>query len=324
MRHVFLALSLMFVIFFSGCSEKELEFNKPALYWYEKIVESVGKGNMEKADDYFSSLQSEHIQSIFMPEAMLILADAHLQHDEYLLASYYYDEYLKRFGSFKDKEYIEYLKLTANYHAFKYPRRDQLLLKDSLEAVQTFMSSYPNSIYRPYVQTMRMRLLLAKELLDREIVVLYERMGEEDAASFYRVRMRKSSLRQDEVILPEQSFVRYVFEGDGGKSWLDGIVPRHKVDRGIDFMRDEKSWLNRLITFDFSDETTEGTISMNEKKEEESSWFSGWFDWFGSDEEKKDAPKTEEKSSGWFDGWFDWNLFGDDKETKQLNTKELK
>ncbi len=66
------------VVLMSGCGKEMDEFNKPADYWYEKMIDAVSKGNLEKADGYFSSLQSEHIGSPLLGEATLIMAQAHM------------------------------------------------------------------------------------------------------------------------------------------------------------------------------------------------------------------------------------------------------
>ena len=96
----------VWVLYFSACSQKELEYNKPAMYWYENILKEINFGNLEGADSNFSSLQSEHINSPLVPEAMLILAQAHMDREEYLLATFYIDEYEKRYSTIGDQDYL--------------------------------------------------------------------------------------------------------------------------------------------------------------------------------------------------------------------------
>ncbi|MDE7447912.1 MAG: outer membrane protein assembly factor BamD, partial [Helicobacter sp.] len=57
-----------------ACANKDAEYNKPADYWYESMLSEIRFGNLEGADDKFASLQSEHINSPLIREAMLILA----------------------------------------------------------------------------------------------------------------------------------------------------------------------------------------------------------------------------------------------------------
>ena len=75
MRQIFLLAA--FLLFLTGCSKDIEEYNKPAAYWYKRMIESVSDGNLDKADNYYSSLQSEHIGSPLLPEATMIMAQSH-------------------------------------------------------------------------------------------------------------------------------------------------------------------------------------------------------------------------------------------------------
>ena len=114
------------VLLFGACSKDVEEYNKPALYWYGKIVQSVSDGNLDKADDYYASLQGEHIGSPLLPEATMILAIAHMYEEEYLLSEHFLDEYEKRYATENDREYAEFLKIKAKYLSLPNPRRDQV------------------------------------------------------------------------------------------------------------------------------------------------------------------------------------------------------
>ena len=77
------------VAFMSGCASKEKEvFNMPATYWYEQIAKEIKSQDLEKADSFYTSLASEHIESPLLPDAMMMLANAHIQDEEYLLANF--------------------------------------------------------------------------------------------------------------------------------------------------------------------------------------------------------------------------------------------
>ncbi len=118
----------------SGCGDdKEVaEFNKPALYWYQKIADSISRGNLDKADAYYISLKSEHMRSPLMPTSLMMLAHAHMNEEEYLLANYYLDEYNKRFGEYESREYTDFMKLKASFLGVKDVYKDQKLIMDSI------------------------------------------------------------------------------------------------------------------------------------------------------------------------------------------------
>ncbi|MBV5335228.1 MAG: outer membrane protein assembly factor BamD, partial [Sulfuricurvum sp.] len=175
-RGVIAAVAVIF--FMSGCSSKELdEYNKPADYWYEKMISAVSNGNLEKADSYFSSLQSEHIGSPLLVEATLIMAQAHMAYEEYLLSEHFLDEYNRRYATREGREYSEFLKIKSKFLALPNPGRDQGLIDETLKGVNVFRASYPHSTYMPLVNTMETQLQLARGTLNNQIAQLYTRLG---------------------------------------------------------------------------------------------------------------------------------------------------
>jgi len=194
---------LLLALLLAGCSSKNKpEYNKPDIYWYNKMVAAIASGDIDKADDYYTSLQSEHFSSPLLREAMLILAQAHMDEEEYLLASYYLDEYIKRFATPKEREFAEFLKIKASYLAFRSINRDQKLLQETIQKAQAFKRSYPGSIYIPMVDTILTRLYMANYVLESEIADLYERVGKKKAAKLYRERLERSWIKKDQIDVP--------------------------------------------------------------------------------------------------------------------------
>jgi outer membrane protein assembly factor BamD len=217
---VFVVLTL-----FSGCSKDMDEYNKPAVYWYGKIIESISDGNLEKADNYYSSLQGEHIGSPLLPEATIILAIAHMHYEEYLLSEHFLDEYVKRYATINEKEEAEFLKIKAKYMALPNPRRDQVLINGAIIAGEKFKRDYPNSIYYDVVDTMLTRLYLAQAVLNETIASLYDRLDKPKSAAYYRSIKPQPWINWDEIDRANSSWYRAWFEGDGTSSWYDFLVP---------------------------------------------------------------------------------------------------
>ena len=116
LKNVILILSLSF--FLTACSQKSertQEYNKPALYWYNKMLKDISTGFLQEADDTYTSLESEHRNSPLIPTALLILANAHIDNEEYQLANFYLDEYIKRFALSKNIDYVRYLKIKQTF-----------------------------------------------------------------------------------------------------------------------------------------------------------------------------------------------------------------
>ncbi len=205
---------ILFLLFF-GCASKNNNTNitiKPAEYWYNNIIKEIRLGNLDKADDYYISLSSEHVASSLLKEALEILIKAHSENEEYKLAEFYIDEYLKRFATSKNIEYLKFLKIKSKFEAFKYQNRDQALLLNSIKYANNYLQKYPNSIYNPLVHTMLTRLYLSEYMLNQEIVKLYKKTGKEDGAKIYQQKLDNSWLNNTTIIAPKKSFLRKIFE----------------------------------------------------------------------------------------------------------------
>ncbi len=197
----------------AGCSGKgEREFEKPALYWYQKLMRSVAAGNLEKADDFFTSLESEHVGSPLIPEAMQILVQAHMDEEEYLLANFYLDEYMKRYGTSKNRDFIEFMKIKASFMGLKSPQRDQELIEETLQKAERYIRSFPDSEFRPLVQTIEVRLEMTRFMMNEEIAALYDRRGKPEAARIYRERNAKSWIERKSLVPPPEGWLEWLFE----------------------------------------------------------------------------------------------------------------
>ena len=199
-------------LFFAGCSDKEPESNQPAIYWYQKIVKEAGRGNLDGAGDYYTSLQGEHIRSPLLGEAMLIMATAHMKAEEYLLANYYYDEYIKRFGTKRTIPYIKFLKLKANYYGLQNPKRDQKLILDTKEESETYTRTYPDSEYGPFAKTIITNIVATEDQMNKEIAELYDRIDKPKGAEYYRAKNASSFITGVTIVHPETSWLRDLFE----------------------------------------------------------------------------------------------------------------
>jgi len=214
-KQSFLFTAVMVSAFvFTGCGKSEdvAEFNKPALYWYKHIAESIGSGNMDKADEYYISLKSEHMRSPLLPTAIMMLAQAHMQEEEYLLANYYWDEYNKRYADEEGREYTEFMKLKASFLGVKDVYKDQKLIMDSINRAKIYLLRYPGSEYEPLVNSLLVRLYMAQYLLNENIAALYDRTDKPKAAEIYRAKNKNSLIEMADITPPEKGFLGEIFD----------------------------------------------------------------------------------------------------------------
>lgn len=214
MKKSILLWSTVLAFLFVGCTDDDevAEFNKSALYWYKHIASAITSGNLDKADAYYISLKSEHMRSPLMPTAVMMLAHAHIDEEEYLLASYYLDEYTKRFGAENSREYIEFMKLKASFLGVVDVYKDQKLIMDSIYASMVYLNRYPESDYTALVNTILIRLQMSQYLLNENIASLYDRTGKTEAAKLYRDKNKDSVVEMTDIKAPKKSIIGHIFD----------------------------------------------------------------------------------------------------------------
>lgn len=210
----YLTFFTIFIILLNGCAqkEKETQYNKPALYWYNEMLSQISSYQLDLADETYTSLESEHRRSPLLPSATMLIANAHMEDEEYELASYYYDQYLKRFDDGKLSSYIRYLKIKAKFLAFKQQFREQKLIDDTLLEILKYKKEFPHSSYLYMVENMESRLQMSKAALDLEIADLYERKDKPQAALVYTQRAQKSWQEVDKIEPVDVPWYRAIFE----------------------------------------------------------------------------------------------------------------
>ncbi len=212
-RNIFLVILIgLFFVSCSSKSDKIQEYDKAAIYWYNKMIDEISTGYLEDADDTYTSLESEHRNSPLLPTALLILANGHIDAEEYALANFYLDEYIKRFALSKNIDYVRYLKIKANFLGFTYDLREQQLIEDTIKEIEQFKVMFPSSPYMPLVDTMSARLYMAKASLDQEIAELYKRLDKTNASKFYEEKVKESWVEPSEINPVDVPFYRYIFE----------------------------------------------------------------------------------------------------------------
>lgn len=213
-RRIWLSITfLAAALVFGGCASKNKveEYGKSAEYWYQQIGDSIAKNSLDKADKYFVSLKSEHPRSPMIETATIMIAHAHMEKEEYLLAGYFFDEYIKRYGGFSMAEYVEFMKIKASFLGIKKYYRDQKLIMDTIIKGENYLATYPNSQYAPLVDNMLIRLKMGQYLLNENIASLYDRTGKEEAAKIYREKNSVYPIKMEDIAMPKQGFFDFMF-----------------------------------------------------------------------------------------------------------------
>lgn len=201
------------ITFFTACATKqEEEYNKPDIYWYNKMLKEISLYQLDNADETFVALEAEHRQSLYLPSATMLIGLAHMEDEEYILANYYFDEYIKRFEKNDSDGRVRYLKIKAKFLAFKQQFREQKLLDETIDEVEKFKKDFPNSSYRYLVQDIESKLLMGKSSLNSEIAALYKRVDKPLASLVYEGRARETWENQKDIEPVKVPWYRAIFE----------------------------------------------------------------------------------------------------------------
>jgi len=209
----YLFFTLFVFIVFNGCSSKEQEvYNKPAIFWYNKMLKDISTYQLDKADDDITSLMAEHKKSKLIPSALLIMAKVHMDDEEYEMAEFYLDDYIQKYQNDKLIDYVSFLKIKAKYLGFKYRFREQKLLDEAINESEKFIKNFPNSEFLYLVKTIKSRLLMTKANFDLEIASLYKRKNKPKAALYYTEKAKKSWDDLKVVKKAKSPWYRAIFE----------------------------------------------------------------------------------------------------------------
>lgn len=207
-------LLLFFLSFFLvACAIKDNElYNLSAEEWYKIIIKDLQSKDLEIADGHYTAMASEHIADPLLEHAQLILAQAHIDEEEYQLADFYLEENAKKFGTSKNMDFIRFLQIKAKFKTFAQPNRDQGLLLEGMEEIDEFSNTYPNTKYDPLVKTMLAKFNLAIFALNENIAALYKRTGRDESYEVYQQILKESDFQGVPMIKPKVSWFRRIFE----------------------------------------------------------------------------------------------------------------
>lgn len=191
--------SAIFVIsltLLAGCGAKKDNelYNLTPDQWYKQILDDIKDADLEAANKHYISFASEHVASPYLEQVLIILANAHVDEEEYKMANFYLDEYIKKYGTKESIEYIQYLKIKANFDSFSKPNRNQKLIQDSISQINEFLNNYPNTQYKALIETMLVKFRLAEYYLNSDIYKLYDKLDRADSAKVYQDKINNSPL----------------------------------------------------------------------------------------------------------------------------------
>ncbi len=199
---------IIFVLLFGSCANENNIYNKSASYWYEKITKAIATNALDDGDDFYVSLASEHRLSPYTKSAILLLANSYMQNEQYIMANYYYDEYLEKFSNSQMSEYIKFLKIKSKMLSFKSRFREQYLINGIINDIDRILIEYDNFAFKNEVLDYKTRLLITRSRFNGEISALYGRVGKKKAQEYYK---NKQTLNHQNITIQSRNFLREIF-----------------------------------------------------------------------------------------------------------------
>lgn len=210
MKVIMPLLILFTLLTFNSCaSKKSIIYNKQDTYWFNQIVKNINHNQLENANEAYTSLASEHILSPLLAKATLYLAKVYFDNEEYILSIFYYDEYINKFASTKEREYIEYLKLKARYKNVSHISKSQISIQNAINAMNNFNIIYPNSIYNDEVTTYLDSLMIAQSIQSKNIDKLYKKLG---YTKYNSIKKENNNSKINYYDLPKTKWYKKIFE----------------------------------------------------------------------------------------------------------------
>jgi outer membrane protein assembly factor BamD len=205
MKKIFLGIILS--LFIIGCAQKNKEIsNQTALTWHKMIFDNLLNHNLDDADDAFTSLEIEHPESKFIPEDLIILSIAHAKNKEFDLAKFYMNQFKKRYASFEDKEWADYMICKYKFYTNQNPYTNQKAINDAIKYINSTLATYPNSIFNYELNTMKLKLTMTKKLFRQKISNLYTKLDKPKSAKIYN-----TDLNTTNIIKPNIPWYKHLF-----------------------------------------------------------------------------------------------------------------
>ena len=171
MRNVIRAAFVLAVLGLSGCASSASRRGvppgtaRPDQYLFDRGQAELGDKKWLAARDYFKQVDENYAQSPLRPDAKLAIGDTYMGEgstEAMVMAINEFGEFLSYYPTNPRADYAQYKLALAHLRQMRNPERDQTETRDAIQALETFVTRYPNSTLMPEVKT---RLREAKDRL---------------------------------------------------------------------------------------------------------------------------------------------------------------
>ena len=166
---------------------------------YNRIYKDIKSNNLDNADDEYVKLKSDYENSPYLKDATAILAIAHMQKKEYILANFYIQEGLQIDSG---NTALQYALIKNQFNSALLVKSDSSYIKKALESLQSNVNLISDSEYQTLANSYITRLKLEDTYRSLQTGSLYKRLGKKDASNIYQNRALQNNIDVKSIYKP--------------------------------------------------------------------------------------------------------------------------
>lgn len=143
----FLLLMVFLGLSACGTTDEDIQVEEPVDTLYNKAADALDSGSYVEATKYFEEVERQHPYSKWATQAQLMSAFSSYQDQRYDEAILALDRFIELHPGNPDIDYAYYLKALSYYEQISDVRRDQEMTTETLEALNTLITRFPQSKY---------------------------------------------------------------------------------------------------------------------------------------------------------------------------------
>lgn len=210
---------------FQGPQLHNLTFDK----WNEKIELDLQEDMLDELITDFQIFSNEFKNSKLIPAVSLKIINYLIINKKWEEAISFINTHLQRFNDGVNEDYLHYLIIKVRFNLLSKPDRLQRKYIELLNLMSSYPLKFPKSPYLNSLKDMEDSLKLEKCFFDRDIALLYKKIGKSKAAEYYSNVYKKCGYNLEMLKRPNESpFYIRLFEGDGKGSLLGNFIPYEK------------------------------------------------------------------------------------------------
>ena len=165
---------------------------------YKSIYKNIKQNNLDNADDLYVKLKSDYENSPLLKNAATILAIAHMQNKEHILANFYIQEALQN----SSDDNLKYLFAKNQFMAAVMNSSDNTYIKKAKDALKSYVDIIADSDYQTLANSFFIRLKLQDIYNNLQTGALYNRLGKKEAYKIYRTKAMQDNIDINSIYKP--------------------------------------------------------------------------------------------------------------------------